>query len=78
MSDSKNEKLSSKPDYTTQSTRVLLFTAMFMGMNKEKHLKVKGELRKIEREIKSRFPEQYKRWKKNGADYKNIHSFFAA
>lgn len=67
-----------RPDYTEQSTKVLLFTAMFMGMNSKQHPKVKGELRKIEREIKSRLPEQYKRWRKSGADYSNIHSFFTA
>lgn len=65
-------------DYKTQSTKALLFTAMFMGMNRKEHPKVRGELKKIEREIKSRFPEQYKQWKKSGADYRNIHSFFAA
>lgn len=66
------------PDYKEQSTRVLLFTAMFMGMNRDKHPKVECELGKIEKEISSRFPKQYKKWKKNGADYKNIHSFFTA
>lgn len=64
-------------DYTTQSTRVLLFTAMFMGTGKEKPPKVRRELRKVEQEIKARFPEQYITWKKSGADYKEMHTFFS-
>lgn len=65
-----------KPDYKEQSTRVLLFTAMFMGASGDR--KVKSELSKIEREIKERFPSEFRKWKKDKAGYIGMRDYFPA
>lgn len=62
--------------YREQSTRVLLFTAMFMGVSGDR--KVKGELSRIEKEIKRRFPAEFKEWKKDKAGYIGMRDYFPA